>query len=124
MVARASQTNVSINLAAGASPRVLVSLDIDAQTRAATLTVQQRDGQRPFLDIEHGDTIVSLSTPGGNGITAQDLAAAHRLLAAVAGYVAECERVHAALANTPTEPSPSPDASTSDTQKPGTAAAA
>ena len=92
-----------------------LNIGADAVIRCATYT----DGVHPILTIDVPHNYLSLSPAGHNApITEDHVAKARDLAAAVATYLAEVERLHAAAL---AEATPNPPDSTS---KPGASAAA
>jgi hypothetical protein len=86
-------THVSASIDEG---QVSVSLSI-CTPRLDVHCMTTREGSRPFLCLSTPEARVSVSTTGAGPVTAGDVALARKIFAAAARYLAECERLHAAL---------------------------
>ena len=83
---------VTLCLAADESPHVSVSLYPDADAR---FFARLLPSGVPHLNIQHGDTEVTLWPQGHDGISGDDLTSARRMAEAATAYLELCERVRA-----------------------------
>jgi hypothetical protein len=56
-----------------------------------------KEGDRPSLSLSTPEARVSISTTGAGPVTTGDVDLARKIFAAAARYLAECERLHAAI---------------------------
>ncbi|MET8145370.1 hypothetical protein ABZU32_34145 [Sphaerisporangium sp. NPDC005288] len=82
-------TYITVTLEPDRDPRVSVAYHTGAlRIRAAVI-----DDERPYLSMEAGRGMVSISTTGAGPVTDQDITVARELFAAAARYLADCERL-------------------------------
>lgn len=83
---------VTLCMAAEEKPHVSVSLYPD---KAARFQAKLLASGAPLLNIQHGDTEVTVWPQIPDQVTSDDLTSARRLVEAATAYLELCERLHA-----------------------------